>query len=204
MRYIDTMSSRATRAPQLVKQTASLALRADDTLTLAVVADTHSLPHEATLARLTAIAPDAILHAGDIGDPEVIDELATVAPTYTVRGNIDGRAAFPDVLTLDLVGASDAQRRLRIFLTHIAVAGPRLRAEVARAARAEQASLVVCGHSHVPFIGRDRDLTVFNPGSIGPRRFQLPIVFGTIRVAPTGVRLAHIDCETGERWLPPA
>ena len=203
MRYIDTMSSRAIRAPQLVKQIASLALRADDTLTLAVVADTHSLPHQATRERLTAIAPDAILHAGDIGDPGVIDELATIAPTYTVRGNIDGRAAFPDVLTLDLVGASDAQRRLRIFLTHIAVAGPRLRAEVARAARAEHASLVVCGHSHVPFIGRDRDLTVFNPGSIGPRRFQLPIVFGTIRVAATGVRLAHIDCETGERWLPP-
>ena len=44
--------------------------------------------------------------------------------------------------------------------------------------------MVVCGHSHVPFIGRDRDLTVFNPGSIGPRRFHLPIVFGTMNVTP--------------------
>ncbi|HEX3759569.1 MAG TPA: metallophosphoesterase family protein, partial [Kofleriaceae bacterium] len=59
------------------------------------------------------------------------------------------------------------------------------------------------GHSHVPFIGRDRDLTVFNPGSIGPRRFHLPIVFGTLVITPQAVRLAHVDCETGQRWMPP-
>jgi hypothetical protein len=62
---------------------------------------------------------------------------------------------------------------------------------------------VVCGHSHVPFIGRDRGLTVFNPGSIGPRRFHLPIVFGTMDVTPAGLRLGHVDCETGAPWTPP-
>jgi hypothetical protein len=46
-------------------------------------------------------------------------------------------------------------------------------------------------------------LTVFNPGSIGPRRFHLPIVFGTIGVTTDGVRLTHFDFETGERWTPP-
>ncbi|HEX8109918.1 MAG TPA: metallophosphoesterase family protein, partial [Kofleriaceae bacterium] len=148
--------------------------------------------------RLAAIAPDAILHAGDIGDAAVIDALATTAPVLAVRGNIDTRSVFPDVVTIEVIG-----RDLRIYLTHIAVAGPRLRGDVARAARAERAQLVVCGHSHVPFIGRDRDLTVFNPGSIGPRRFHLPIVFGTIAITPQAVRLAHIDCETGQPWLPP-
>jgi len=196
-------------APRLVKRSETLALR-DGALTIGVVADTHSQPHAATRARLTAIAPDAILHAGDIGETRVIDELAEIAPVFAVRGNIDTRAAFPDILTLDLVSgdrsegrSEDNDRRLRIFLTHIAVAGPRLRADVARMARAERASLVVCGHSHVPFIGQERDLTVFNPGSIGPRRFHLPIVFGTIAVTPTGVRLAHVDCETGRAWTPP-
>jgi predicted phosphodiesterase len=92
---------------------------------------------------------------------------------------------------------------LRIYLTHIAVNGPKLRADVARMARAEHASLVVCGHSHVPFIAQDRELAVFNPGSIGPRRFHLPIVFGTIAITPRGVRLAHVDCETGRPWSPP-
>jgi predicted phosphodiesterase len=83
------------------------------------------------------------------------------------------------------------------------VAGPRIRAEVARRARAAGSSLIVCGHSHVPFIGGERGLTVFNPGSIGPRRFSLPIVFGTIDLAPAGVKLAHVDVETGRAWMPP-
>jgi hypothetical protein len=186
--------------PRLVSKSATLALRDDGTLRIAVVADTHSLPHAAIDDRLTAIAPDAILHAGDIGDAAVIDQLARTAPVFVVRGNIDTRATFPDILTLDLVGAD---QRLRIFLIHIAVNGPKLRADVARMARAARASLVVCGHSHVPFIGQERELTVFNPGSIGPRRFHLPIVFGTIAITPKGVRLAHIDCETGRPWSPP-
>jgi putative phosphoesterase len=191
-------ASARTRGPRQVQRSASLALRGDGTLTIACVADTHSQPHAAITERLAALAPDAILHAGDIGDPALIDGLAATAPVFAVRGNIDTRSVFPDVLTLDVVG-----RDLRIYLTHIAVAGPRLRGDVARAARAERAQLVVCGHSHVPFIGRERELTVFNPGSIGPRRFHLPIVFGTIAITPQAVRLAHIDCETGQPWLPP-
>jgi predicted phosphodiesterase len=91
---------------------------------------------------------------------------------------------------------------MRLLMTHIAVYGPNLRADVAKLATAAGASLVVCGHSHVPFIGHDRQLTVFNPGSIGPRRFHLPIVFGTIDIAAT-VMLAHVDCETGRPWVPP-
>jgi putative phosphoesterase len=191
-------SARPARGPRQVQRAASLTLRGDGTLTIACVADTHSQPHAAIAERLAAIAPDAILHAGDIGDPAVIDALAAAAPVLAVRGNIDTRSVFPDVLTIDVAGGD-----LRIYLTHIAVAGPRLRGDVARAARTERAQLVVCGHSHVPFIGRDRELTVFNPGSIGPRRFHLPIVFGTIAITPRGVRLAHIDCETGQPWLPP-
>jgi uncharacterized protein len=196
------MPARSARSPRLNQQSASLPLRGDGTLTIACVADTHSQPHPATAERLAAIAPDAILHAGDIGDPAVIDPLAAAAPVFAVRGNIDTRSRFPDVLILDLIGAG-GDRRLRIWMTHIAVHGPRLLSDVARTARAEQAQLVVCGHSHVPFIGRDRELTVFNPGSIGPRRFQLPIVLGTIAVGPAGVRLAHVDCATGRAWTPP-
>jgi putative phosphoesterase len=196
------MPPRLTRPTRTIQRSATLALREDGTLTLVAVADTHSQPHAAIRERLAAIAPDAILHAGDIGDAAVIDQLAETAPVFVVRGNIDTRSAFPDVLTLDLTRSS-GELRLRIFLTHIAVHGPRLRAEVARAARAEHASLIVCGHSHVPFIAQDRGLTVFNPGSIGPRRFHLPIVFGTIAITPTSVRLAHVSCETGQPWSPP-
>jgi predicted phosphodiesterase len=61
---------------------------------------------------------------------------------------------------------------------------------------------VICGHSHVPFIGRDRGIGVFNPGSIGPRRFHLPIVFGVFELRDRRVSLRHVDCETGLRWEP--
>lgn len=184
--------------PRLVEKVQRLALRDDGTLRLVAVADTHSQPHARTAERLAALAPDAILHAGDIGELSVLEDLARIAPVYAVRGNIDTRGpALPDVLVVELGAA------LRIFMTHIAVAGPRLRGDVAQRARAAGASLVVCGHSHVPFIGGERGLTVFNPGSIGPRRFHLPIVFGTIELGPGRLRLAHVDCETGAPWLPP-
>jgi hypothetical protein len=84
----------------------------------------------------------------------------------------------------------------------MAVYGPKLRADVARIAAAEDVSLVVCGHSHVPFAGIDRGLTVFNPGSVGPRRFRLPIAFGAIDLTAGGVSVRHVDCETGLPWRP--
>ena len=182
-----------------------LTLRPDGSLRLVVVADTHSQPHPRAAEHLAARAPDAILHAGDVGDLGVLEQLSRIAPVHAIRGNIDVHAPdLPDVLTLDLVRTdADAQPLLRVLLVHIGVYGPKLRAEVAASARAQGAHAVVCGHSHVPFIGRDRGLTVFNPGSIGPRRFHLPIVFGTMDVTPTGLRLGHVDCETGAPWTPP-
>ena len=183
-----------------VKQTASLPVAANGSVRLAVVADTHSQPHPATGARLTELAPDAILHAGDIGDLAVLDELAKFAPVYAVRGNIDARARdLPDVLVLAIA----ASIPLRILLTHIAVYGPKLSATVARMAKAEGAALVVCGHSHVPFIGIGGGVTVFNPGSIGPPRFALPVVLGTIEITPAGFKLTHLDAASGQVWLPP-
>lgn len=163
---------------------------------LVVVADTHSHPHADAYRLIAEQQPDAILHAGDIGELGVLDDLARIAQVFAIRGNIDTTAAdLPDVLVLD-------HPAVRMMIAHIGVYGPKLRAEVAARARDEGARLVVCGHSHVPFIGLDRGLYVFNPGSIGPRRFQLPIVFGTIRLRPT-IGLAHVDCETGAAWSPP-
>src|SRR4051812_47888066 len=125
--------------PQLVRKSATLPAHEDGSLRLAIVADTHSQPHPATAEHLTKLRPDAILHAGDIGDLTVLDDLAAVAPVLAVRGNIDTRAqALPDVLVLDVVGGD---RGLRVLLLHIGVHGPKLRAEVVRLARAEGASL---------------------------------------------------------------
>jgi putative phosphoesterase len=177
--------------------------RGDGTLRLVAIADSHSNPHPRALDSITALHPDAILHAGDIGDLGVLKAFASVCPVLAVRGNIDARrATLPDVLVVQI--DSEQPPPLRILLTHIAVNGPKLRADAARLAAAERASIVVCGHSHVPFIGRDRGVVVFNPGSIGPRRFSLPIVFGVMDFTPRGIELRHLSCETGETWEPPA
>jgi uncharacterized protein len=187
---------------RLVEKDARLPTRADGTLRLVVVADTHSNPHPKAAERIRALEPDAILHGGDIGDLRVIDDLEKIAPVLAVRGNIDSRIrTLPDVL--DVAVTSNEEVVLTILLTHIAVYGPKIRGEIAKLAKSRGASLVVCGHSHVPFIGKDKGLVVFNPGSIGPRRFHLPIVFGTIELSAEGLRIRHVDCETGERWEPP-
>jgi putative phosphoesterase len=176
----------------------TIARRADGTLRLAAVADTHARPHPALIDRLRTWAPDAVLLAGDVGAMAVIAALGAVAPVHAVRGNIDGDLDLPDDLTLEVTGGS----ALTIFLTHVAVAGPRLRAEVARRAAAAGAHLVVCGHSHVPFLGRDRGLAIFNPGSAGPRRFDLPIVYGALTLTARGLALADVDVASGQPWSP--
>ncbi len=187
---------------QPIQRLERVSLREDGSLRLAVVADTHSALHPKALGVLSALHPDAILHAGDVGDMRVLDELATVCPVLAIRGNIDVRLpGLADVLVVE-VGTAD-RLALRILLLHIGVYGPKLRADAARLARAEAASLVVCGHSHVPFIGTDRGLTVFNPGSAGPRRFNLPILLGTIDLNGRDFRLKHFDCNTGLPWEPP-
>lgn len=189
--------------PPLVEQRTALTVEAGRGR-LVVVADTHSAPHPAFAERVKPLSPTAILHGGDIGDRSVLKTLAQVTgvPVLAVRGNIDERARdLPDVLVVDV--ARPPGPPLCLFMIHIAVYGPKLRADVAARAKAAGAQLVVCGHSHVPFIGVDRGLPIFNPGSIGPRRFRLPIVFGVIEITPTSVKLAHIDCETGQPWSPP-
>jgi len=176
-------------------------LPTDRDATLVVVADTHSRPDARYDALASALAPDAILHAGDIGDLAVLDRIGALAPLYAVRGNIDGHAPeVPDALILSLWRGP--REVLRIYMTHIAVYGPRLLKAAREAAKAARADVVVCGHSHVPFVTSDCGLAVFNPGSIGPRRFGLPIMFGVLDIG-TRLSFRHIDCETGTTWSPP-
>jgi len=177
-------------------------VRADGTTHVVVVADTHSAPHPSALELVRAAAPDVILHAGDIGDYAVLDDFSRVTPQLVaVRGNIDGRTMdLPDAVTLHF--RRGAREVTRWLLIHIGVQGARLRAPVRALAAREQCDLVICGHSHLPLIARDGALAIFNPGSIGPRRFQLPIVYGTIAIGPAGIEFGHVNCETGAAWVP--
>ncbi len=131
----------------------------------------------------------------------MFDNLSRIASVIAVRGSIDDRASdLPDSVTVHV--RAGAETALTLLLMHIAVYGPRFRADAARLATRNDARLIVCGHSHVPFIGKDRGLSVFNPGSIGPRRFHLPIVFGLLEIAAGKLAIRHVDCGTGEAWSP--
>lgn len=139
---------------------------------IGLISDTHGLLREQALTALAGV--DAILHAGDIGDPAILDQLATIAPVTAVRGNNDGGAAFetvPETVTLQ-VG------RLAIHLLHD------LKLLLPEDAAAVQ--VIVAGHSHRPMIERRDGRLHVNPGSAGPRRFNLPVTVARLRVAVGG------------------
>lgn len=169
---------------------------------IAVIADTHGRPHGKAVERVAAMAPDAILHAGDVGPAGCLDAFRAVAPLVVVRGNIDG-LDWPDSRLISVCVGS--QERLRVLLTHIAVDRLAPSRVALAAARDHRADLIVCGHSHVPFVTRHGEgeglVFLFNPGSCGPRRFGLPIVVGRLGLGRT-LSLTHIDVESGQTWRP--
>jgi uncharacterized protein len=188
-------------AVKAVHRSEVIEVSGDDAVDIAVVADTHGQPHPNASELIRKLSPRLILHAGDIGALSALEPLRAIAPLLAVRGNIDGAVpGFADSLDIEL--CAGARCLLKLLLIHIAVYGPRLRPEVARLALEHHARIVLCGHSHVPFLGKERGLVMFNPGSIGPRRFQLPITFGVLAIRPSGISLRHVSCETGETWLP--
>jgi hypothetical protein len=127
---------------------------------------------------------DRIVHAGDIGGAEVLRALERVAPVTAVRGNNDRGAwarRLPETAILK-VG------RVRLYVLHDVKA-------LDVDPRAAALAAVIAGHSHKPGLA-DRDGVLFmNPGSIGPRRFTLPIAMGflTVRGARVRGRIVHLD-----------
>ena len=119
-----------------------------------------------------------ILHAGDIGDLQVLRKLEKIAPVTAVWGNVDEGNVPPGVdveKTLQLCG-------LRIFIIHILGSPQRLTRVPQQRIDQVQPDLVVFGHSHKPLIERHGRVLYFNPGSAGPKRFSLPRSVGLLRV----------------------
>ncbi len=174
-----------------------------ETYVFAVLSDTHGRPHPNLFRTLDQHRPSLILHAGDIGDLDLITELETYAQTIYVRGNVDPTGpAWPDAVTVHINLGSG---RISLLLLHIAVARFRLLRN-ARDLLAEYPSpVVIFGHSHIPFVGMDGKTCLFNSGSAGPSRMGLPITMGFIEM-DTGGRpnFKHVDLATGQGWKPAA
>jgi uncharacterized protein len=125
-----------------------------------IVADTHGLIRESVLHALGNV--DLILHAGDVGHSRVLDQLRQCAPVVAIRGNVD-----PEILSLPATEVVSVRGRL-VYLLH-SLADLDLNPVVAGF------SMVISGHSHKPLIRSKEGVWYVNPGSIGPRRFKLPI-----------------------------
>ena len=142
------------------------------TRTIGVISDTHGLLRAEALAVLRGC--DAIVHAGDIGKPEVLEQLAELAPLTAIRGNVDKWATdLPDTAELTLAGK-------RFYVIHNVK-------ELALDPRAAGFAAMISGHSHVPKSETRDGVLYLNPGSAGPRRFRLPVSVAKIRVRDDGV-----------------
>ena len=134
-----------------------------------VIADTHGLLRPEAVAALAGA--EHILHAGDIGSPEIVPRLAEVAPVTAFRGNVDTgawAAAFPPTVTLELGGR-------RIHMLHDLH-------DLALDPQVEGVDVVVSGHSHRPSV-RQGGVLLLNPGSAGRRRFRLPVTLALLELA---------------------
>ncbi len=136
---------------------------------IGVISDTHDLLRPEALAALRG--SDYIIHAGDIGDPEILDQLGEIAPVTAVRGTVDRGVwarKIPATNVLEAGGVS-------VYVLHI-LQELDLKAETAGFA------VVVSGHSHMPKKETKNGVMYFNPGSAGPRRFRLPVSVGRLTV----------------------
>ena len=135
-----------------------------------VISDTHGLLRPEAVAALRG--SHLIVHAGDVGGPDVLDQLRTLAPTYAVRGNIDTQAWAAKLPATAVVEVG----QLHVWLLHDI-------AELAIDPLAAEFAAVIFGHSHKPSIETRDGVLYFNPGSAGPRRFKLPVTIARLRVS---------------------
>ena len=136
---------------------------------IGVISDTHGLLRPEAMAALRG--SQHIIHAGDIGNPQILGRLSEIAPVTAVRGNIDHGAWTQKIPATNVLEIGE----LSIYVLH-SLQELDLKPEAAKFAA------VIYGHSHVPKQELTNGVLYFNPGSAGPRRFKLPVSVGRLTV----------------------
>lgn len=149
-----------------------------------IISDTHGLLRPEAVAALEG--SDVIIHAGDIGRPEIIERLGRIAPTIAVRGNNDRGAWAASIPLTQVVEVGE----LLFYVLHESA---RLDLDPAAAGYAA----VVSGHSHRPSIDFREGVLHLNPGSAGPRRFSLPVAVARVAVAGRRMRPEIVELQVG-------
>ncbi len=151
---------------------------------IGVISDTHDLLRPAALDALQGC--ELILHAGDVGRPEVLDALSQIAPLVTVRGNVDNAEwarCLPPTLTIE----TGAGWLYMLHNLHDLDLDP----------SAAGFAAVISGHSHQPLVERRQGVLYLNPGSAGPRRFALPVTLALLHLTGNSLEAELIDLEAG-------
>lgn len=185
---------------------------------IGVVSDTHGF-FDPRLKDLLA-GVDSILHAGDVGSREVLDELEKIAPVHAVRGNVDAASLeLPPSIAQIFEGVQvEMRHELPVpqaeleYWTDGAMLGKMQpeRRDAFLKAFDQGTRVVIFGHSHQPCLLTLGHMLFFNPGSAGHKRFSLPRSLGVLEVFPRGVRGAILGLERyneklpGKVWLPVA
>ncbi|HEY4841542.1 MAG TPA: metallophosphoesterase family protein [Terriglobales bacterium] len=152
-------------------------------VTIGVISDTHGLLRPQAVEALRG--SDRILHAGDVGAPEILEALKQIAPVIAIRGNVD---TAPWATTLPLTEVLEVNG-VSIYMLH----------DLAQLDLKPQAAgfrVVVYGHSHKPKIEEKNGVLYFNPGSAGPRRFSLPVSVGKLTVTAGQLNTELIELKT--------
>ena len=152
-------------------------------LRVGVISDTHGLLRPQATAFLQGC--DHIVHGGDIGGPQILEQLALLAPVTAVRGNNDSGAwaeSLPDTRLLEIGG-------VKIYVIHDL---QQLKAQY----RPAGVRVIVSGHSHKPDICERDGVLYVNPGSAGPRRFSLPVSVGKLTVTAGQLNTELIELKT--------
>ena len=151
---------------------------------IGVISDTHSLLRPEAIAALVGV--DLIVHAGDIGSQDVIDRLTEIAPVKAVRGNVDKSPwadRYPETDAFEVDG-------IYFYVLH----------EIDRLdidPRSGGFQVVISGHSHKPMIEWKDEVLFVNPGSAGPRRFDLPISLAILQMSNAQVASTMINLDEG-------
>lgn len=165
---------------------------ADEPTTVGVVSDTHGTLRPEVLRLFRGV--ELILHAGDVGDVQILTDLAALAPVRAVVGNVDGWEV-----------AREVEEDVEVNVGGITIAvshGHRVAEYGELLDRHPDARVIVHGHSHVPKVDRRADgRLVLNPGSAGPKRFRKPVTAALLRIFPGGELEVEVrDLESGGEW----
>ena len=145
-------------------------------ITVGVIADTHGLVRREAAEALRG--SQLILHAGDVGNPRVLERLRAIAPTFAVRGNVDTGVWAKPLPTTDVVEVGE----LHLYVLHELAA-------LDVDPKAAGFAAVISGHTHRPSAEVRDGVLYLNPGSAGPRRFSLPVAVASLQVV--GGHLSH-------------